>query len=735
MNAGNSAINGTFDVTGTTNVNTIGTASTFIGNAIGGTTINGPITAGSTTISALNVTGNTTTGTLNAGATTLGATTATTLGTSGLATLNAATVNTTLNVDGAATFNGDVNLVGADTDLTIGDDLIVGGTATVAALTTLNGGTNTTTLGTSGLATLNSASVTNDASVGGDLTVTGDINTTGDITTPAGNVLALLGSFTDVFTSQDVSVGGDLTVLDDAVISGDITTTDITAEDITAETVTINGDAGLGLDLNVTGTSRFDGNVTLANTSDLAVGGDATVTGTAIVTGATTLNGGATVNGGILDANAGADVTGTTNISGATTINAGLEGTSTTIGNPASATTVGGTLGVTGATTLATTNVNGVATFGNNIVQTVGTTSLTPAVGTAGSILTVENAGAGLAGVFENNNNSTPANATINAINIGSTTTGGYAIYGEGHAQVTGRVEGISGADVIYQIGNDITHSGANIGGFAITEGLVFGAETATLTRTRMVYDGGAGKGQLVVGPATATISTDFFTVDPNGDNVTINSSGAASGSNAFDIIHSTSNAGSSALSVVNSPAASGTSVPLAVISRDANSGAALQVLFGGDDGAGAGVGTAYALEVRSDGDNGGAILAEAKELTAVAGDFGHDDSDGTALRVSTGSLLIQSQGTSPNGGARFAGDIFPTAQNTDITGNSMIYHYTGAAGTLAPGTPVTNGIIIYVICDNAQNPSGGATDDIKAGNVGIFVSRNGAWQLVGADL
>ena len=630
LNAGNSAINGTLGVTGTTNINTSGTASTFIGNAIGGTTINGPINAGATTLSSLNVTNNTTTGSLN---------------------------------------------------------------------------------------------------------VTNDINTTGDITTPAGNVLALLGSFTDVFTSQDVSVGGDLTVLDDAVISGDITTTDITAEDITAETVTINGDAGLGLDLNVTGTSRFDGNVTLANTSDLAVGGDATVTGTAIVTGATTLNGGATVNGGILDANAGADVTGTTNISGTTTINAGLENTSTTIGNPASATSVDGTLNVVGTTTLATTNVNGVATFGNNIVQTVGTTSLTPAVGTAGSILTVENAGAGLAGVFENNNNSTPANATINAINTGSTTTGGYAIYGQGHARVTGRVEGFSSPNVIYQIGDDITHTGANIGGFAITEGLVFGAETPTLTRTRMVYDGGAGKGQFVVGPATATISTDFFTVDPNGDNVTINSSGAASGSNAVDILHSTSNSGSSALSVVNSPFASGTSVPLAVISRDANDGAALQVLFGGDDGAGSGVGTAYALEVRSDGDNGGAILAEAKELTAVAGDFGHDDSDGTALRVSTGSLLIQSQGTSPNGGARFAGDIFLTSQNTDITGNSMIYHYTGAAGSLLPGTPVRNGIIIYVICDNAQNPSGGATDDIKAGNVGIFVSSGGAWELVGADL
>ena len=205
----------------------------------------------------------------------------------------------------------------------------------------------------------------------------------------------------------------------------------------------------------------------------------------------------------------------------------------------------------------------------------------------------------------------------------------------------------------------------------------------------------------------------------------------------------------------MNSPAASGTSVPLAVISRDANDGAALQVLFGGDDGAGSGVGTAYALEVRSDGDNGGAILAEAKELTAVAGDFGHDDSDGTALRVSTGSLLIQSQGTSPNGGARFAGDIFLTSQNTDITGNSMIYHYTGAANTLAPGTPVRDGIIIYVICDNAQNPSGNAAvstttytdsnsdtviisnnhNDIKAGNVGIFVSSGGAWVLVGADL
>jgi hypothetical protein len=530
-----------------------------------------------------------------------------------------------------------------------------------------------------------------------------------------------------------------LSVSGNTILSGNITTTDIGAEDITAERITITG--GVGLDLTVTGTSSFDGNVTLTAGSDLAVGGDATVGGTAIVTGATTLNGGATVNGGILDANAGADVTGTTNISGTTTINSVNENTGTTIGNPLSGTTVGGTLNVVGTTTLGTTNVNGVATFDNNIVQTDGTTSLTPAAGVAGSILTVENLGSGQAGVFENNNNSTEANATIKAINGGTTATGGYAIYGEGHAQITGRVEGVDAplGDVIYQIGTGITHTGAKIGGFAISEGLVFGAETATLTRTRMVYDGGANKGQLVVGPATATIPTDFFTVDPNGDNVTINSSGAASGSNAFDIIHSTSNTGSSGLSVVNTAGASGTSVPLAVISRDAHSGAALQVVFSGDDGAGAGVGTAYALEARSDGDNGGAILAGAAQITAVAGDFGHDDADGTALRISTGTLLIQSQGTSPVGAARFAGDIFQTNQNTDITGNSMIYHYTGAANTLAPGTPVRNGIIIYVICDNAQNPSGAGSvlneADIKAGNVGIFVSRNGAWQLVGADL
>jgi hypothetical protein len=80
-----------------------------------------------------------------------------------------------------------------------------------------------------------------------------------------------------------------------------------------------------------------------------------------------------------------------------------------------------------------------------------------------------------------------------------------------------------------------------------------------------------------------------------------------------------------------------------------------------------------------------------------------------------------------------------------------MIYFYRGASNTLAPGTPVRDGIIIYVICEFDQNPSadGSAnlytTDtlfdtvtvnhaDIKAGNVGIFVSKNNLWHLVGGD-
>jgi hypothetical protein len=431
-----------------------------------------------------------------------------------------------------------------------------------------------------------------------------------------------------------------------------------------------------------------------------------------------------------------------------------------------SATTIGGTLNVVGVSTLATTNVTGVATFSNNISQTAGTTTLNPATGTSGAVLNVvnQNASVGQAAAFTSNNNSTAENATITAINNGTTATGGYAIYGEGHAKITGRVEGInSNDDIIYQIGNDITHSGAQIGGFPVTEGFIFGAETSTLTRTRMVYNGTAGEGQLVVGPSTSSSNEDFFTVAPNMDNFTVNSTGSTSGMNAVDIIHSSSATGSSGLNVANTPGASGTEVPLAIIDRTADNGAALQVLFSGDDGAGASVGTAYALEVRSDGDNGGAILAGAAEITAVAGDFGHDDPDGTALRVSTGTLLIQSQGTSPLGGARFAGDIFETAQNTDITGNSMIYYYRGASNTLAPGTPVRDGIIIYVICEFEQNPSGNAAvstttytdntivdsngdtstasitvsnnhNDIKAGNVGIFVSKNGLWHLVGGD-
>ena len=743
----------------------------------------------------MNVTGNTTTGTLNAGTTVLGNTTTGTLnaGTtvitgdltqgSGVVTLANTTTNT-LTANGIATFNNDVALVGATTDLT------VGGTASVAGLTTLSGGatvTGTTAINATGIATTTIGNptgmvdiygadvfVTADLGVTGDVDVTGDIEATGDLTLSGGtsSVAAFAGFFDEVWTVSDVNVGGDLSVAGASVLSGGIATADITGDNVTVETVTISGN-GAAADLDVTGDSDFDGNVAISGTlgagattlASATITGAATVGTTLGVTGATTVGGTLGVTGATtLDG--GVDVTGTSNISGTTTINADNENTTTEIGNSLSATTIGGTLNVVGVSTLATTNVTGVATFSNNISQTAGTTTLNPATGTSGAVLNVvnQNASVGQAAAFTSNNNSTAENATITAINNGTTATGGYAIYGEGHAKITGRVEGInSNDDIIYQIGNDITHSGAQIGGFPVTEGFIFGAETSTLTRTRMVYNGTAGEGQLVVGPSTSSSNEDFFTVAPNMDNFTVNSTGSTSGMNAVDIIHSSSATGSSGLNVANTPGASGTEVPLAIIDRTADNGAALQVLFSGDDGAGASVGTAYALEVRSDGDNGGAILAGAAEITAVAGDFGHDDPDGTALRVSTGTLLIQSQGTSPLGGARFAGDIFETAQNTDITGNSMIYYYRGASNTLAPGTPVRDGIIIYVICEFEQNPSGDAAvstttytdntivdsaghtssasitvsnnhNDIKAGNVGIFVSKNGLWHLVGGD-
>lgn len=103
-----------------------------------------------------------------------GASTLSTLGTSGLATLNSASVT------GNASVGGTFGVVGNTTLTTLTGSgaaslgsLDVVGAATVGTTLGVTGATSLATLGTSGLATLDTLTVTNGASIGGDLDLTG----------------------------------------------------------------------------------------------------------------------------------------------------------------------------------------------------------------------------------------------------------------------------------------------------------------------------------------------------------------------------------------------------------------------------------------------------------------------------------------------------------------------------------------------------------------------------------
>lgn len=103
-----------------------------------------------------------------------GATSLSTLGTSGLATLNSASVT------GNASVGGTFGVVGNTTLTTLTGSgaaslgsLSVVGAATVGTTLGVTGATSLSTLGTTGLATLNSLTVTGNGSIGGDLDLTG----------------------------------------------------------------------------------------------------------------------------------------------------------------------------------------------------------------------------------------------------------------------------------------------------------------------------------------------------------------------------------------------------------------------------------------------------------------------------------------------------------------------------------------------------------------------------------
>ena len=118
---------------------------------------------------------------------------------------------------------------------------------------------------------------------------------------------------------------------------------------------------------------------------------------------------------------------------------------------------------------------------------------------------------------------------------------------------------------------------------------------------------------------------------------------------------------------------------------------------------------------------SGGALYAVVNHVNATAAEFKNTTTSGVAVRVSEGSLYLES-------GSRLKGEIIAVNTNNLIDGNALVYNYTGAANTLAAATfsAGTAGTIIYVVCDNVQ-----ALYTFAAYEVAVFVYSGGAWRLV----
>lgn len=187
---------------------------------------------------------------------------------------------------------------------------------------------------------INAASLLHDLDVGGTFRATGN--------STIGGTLSVTGNTT---------LSGDLAV--NAATNADITTTTSTATVFNTNATTLN----IGGAATTIGIGAATGTATI-NNATTAIAGAATVGGTLAVTGNTTLTGDLAVNGADITTTA----TGTATVfnTNATTLNVGQAATTVSIGATTGtatirnattaitgAATVGGTLGVTGATTLA----------------------------------------------------------------------------------------------------------------------------------------------------------------------------------------------------------------------------------------------------------------------------------------------------------------------------------------------------------------------------------------------
>jgi hypothetical protein len=120
---------------------------------------------------------------------------------------------------------------------------------------------------------------------------------------------------------------------------------------------------------------------------------------------------------------------------------------------------------------------------------------------------------------------------------------------------------------------------------------------------------------------------------------------------------------------------------------------------------------------------SGGALYAVVNHANATAAEFKNTTTSGVAVRVSEGSLYLES-------GSRLKGEIVTVNANNLIDGNALVYNYTGAADTMNSATfsAGTAGTVIYVVCDNEQSLNGHTTNNNE---VAIFVYSGGAWRQV----